>query len=116
MPEGSWDYEPVETVVDSVTCELALETARACRDLIAAVERIEVEITRRRELSDGSDRSDGAGAGQEKRVSPATQISTEQKKHFLAAINGEDEIQPRRVFSAEEPKEEKENVKPVNPY
>ena len=66
--------------------------------------------------SDRSDRSDGAGAGQEKRVSPATQISTEQKKHFLAAINGEDEIQPRRVFSAEEPKEEKENVKPVNPY
>ena len=55
MPEGSWDYEPVETVVDSVTCELMLETARTCRDLLAAVERIEAEITRRRELSDGSD-------------------------------------------------------------
>ena len=60
MPEGSWDYEPVETAVDYVTCELMLETARACRDLIAAAERIEVEITRRRELSDGSDRSDGS--------------------------------------------------------
>ena len=54
MPEGSWDYEPVETAVDYVTCELMLETARACRDLLAAAERIEVEITRRRELSDGS--------------------------------------------------------------
>lgn len=58
MPEGSWDYEPVETVVDSVTCELMLETARTCRDLLAAVERIEARITRLRELSDGSDRSD----------------------------------------------------------
>ena len=55
MPEGSWDYEPVETAVDYVTCELMLETARACRDLLAAAERIEVEITRRRELPDGSD-------------------------------------------------------------
>ena len=55
MIEGSWDYEPVETAVDYVTCELMLETARTCQDLIAAVERIEVEITRRRELSDGSD-------------------------------------------------------------
>ena len=55
MPEGSWDYEPVETVVDSVTCELMLETARTCRYLLAAVERIEARITRRRELSDGSD-------------------------------------------------------------
>ncbi len=60
MPEGSWDYEPVEMAVDYVTCELMLETARACRDLLAAAERIEVEITRRRELSDGSDRSDGS--------------------------------------------------------
>ena len=55
MPEGSWDYEPVETAVDYVTCELMLETARTCRDLLAAAERIEVEITRRRELPDGSD-------------------------------------------------------------
>ena len=54
MPEGSWDYEPVETAVDYVTCELMLETARTCRDLLAAAERIEVEITRRRELPDGS--------------------------------------------------------------
>jgi hypothetical protein len=62
MPEGSWDYEPVETVVDSVTCELMLETARTCRDLLAAVERIEAEITRRRELSDGSDPASPEGS------------------------------------------------------
>ena len=62
MPVGSWDYEPVETAVDYVTCELMLETARACRDLIAAVERIEARITRRRELSDGSD---GRGSREE---------------------------------------------------
>lgn len=62
MPEGSWDYEPVETAVDYVTCELALETARACRDLIAAAERIEARIIRRRELSDGSD---GRGSREE---------------------------------------------------
>ena len=74
------------------------------------------------ELADTADTADPAddrgnrSAGQEKRVSRATQITTEQKKHFLAAINGEEETQPRRVFSAEEPKEEKENVKPVNPY
>ena len=74
---------------------------------------------RTRELADTADPADDRGnrsAGQEKRVSRATQITTEQKKHFLAAINGEEETQPRRVFSAEEPKEEKENVKPVNPY
>ena len=57
MPEGSWDYEPVETTVESVTCELMLETARTCRDLLAAAERIEVEITRRREVSEPSDPS-----------------------------------------------------------
>ena len=57
MPEGSWDYEPVETAVDYVTCELMLETARACRDLLAAAERIEISIARRREASDPSDPS-----------------------------------------------------------
>ena len=46
MPEGSWDYEPVETAVDVVTCELMLETARACRDLIAAAEETEALIRR----------------------------------------------------------------------
>ena len=44
MPEGSWDYEPVETAVDYVTCELMLETARTCRDLTAALDRIEAAI------------------------------------------------------------------------
>lgn len=50
MPEGSEDYEPVETAVDLVTCELMLETARACRTLIAAAEETEALI-RRREAS-----------------------------------------------------------------
>ena len=57
MPEGSWDYEPQEMAVDYVTCELALETARTCRDLLVAVERIEISIARRREVSDPSDPS-----------------------------------------------------------
>ena len=62
MAVGSWDYEPQEMAVDYVTCELALETARTCRDLLAAAERIEVEITRRREASDLSDLSDDRGS------------------------------------------------------
>ena len=44
MPEGSWDYEPRELVVDVVTCELVLETARACRDLSAALDRVETAV------------------------------------------------------------------------
>ena len=59
MPVGSWDYEPQEMAVDYVTCELALETARTCRDLLAAVERIEISIARRRELVDTVDMADG---------------------------------------------------------
>lgn len=45
MPEGSWDYKPVaELTVDVVTCELMLETAHACRDLTAALDRVETAI------------------------------------------------------------------------
>ena len=44
MAEGSWDYEPLEMAVDVVTCELMLETARACRDLAAALDRVEAAI------------------------------------------------------------------------
>lgn len=44
MPEGSWDYEPRELAVDVVTCELMLETARACRDLSAALDRVEAAV------------------------------------------------------------------------
>ena len=68
-------------------------------------------------LSDGPD---GAGAGQEKRVSPATQkpkISTDLKKRILASINGEEETKPRRIYCAEDTKKEKEHVTQiVNPY
>ena len=44
MIEGSWDYEPREMAVDVVTCELMLKTARACRDLAAALDRVEAAI------------------------------------------------------------------------
>lgn len=65
MPEGSWDYEPAEMAVDVVTCELMLETARTCRDLLAAVERIEARITRRREPVDAVDTVDKRGSREE---------------------------------------------------
>ena len=50
MPEGSWDYEPREMAVDVVTCELVLETARACRDLSAALDRVEAAVRRTADL------------------------------------------------------------------
>lgn len=45
MPDGDEIYAPRPLAVDYVSCELMLETARACTALQTALETIDVELT-----------------------------------------------------------------------
>lgn len=60
MPE---EPERAEIEVDFVSCELLLETARACRTLAAAAERVPVGITRT--FGNGSDPASKASRAEE---------------------------------------------------